>query len=242
MSWFPVHDALLDDQRFRKLAPTYRVLMLHLISEYNLRGAFYEADELLALRLRVSVKTIRRVRKELAAQGWIEYQSGFRDARGRGMATEYRYVALARPESGFVQMPRHVWRLLLWLLTEGLIGPSAVLLYVYLFRGRLRTGSPESYVIGKRVLEEEVGLSDSRVPLRELAFCKYGKAKNHLFKINGCHRLVLSRWSFPKDPDDSEDERWEQDRFESRLRERLRNSRLQSAQKGPRPVRQGAGR
>ena len=95
-SWFPFKRELVNNENFKQMSPAQRLCFLLLVSEFNLRGSFYKADQEIAVTIHASVDAVRRARKKLEQLGWIETRPGFRDSSGRGVATTYFNVKFAR--------------------------------------------------------------------------------------------------------------------------------------------------
>jgi hypothetical protein len=99
MSWLPVPEELLfDSPDFRRLSVTAKVFTLLLMCEANLRqGPFYRSDYEWAVRLKCSLLTIYRARRELVRLGWTGVISGTNNDRGGGLATTYLWVPRSEP-------------------------------------------------------------------------------------------------------------------------------------------------
>lgn len=95
INWFPVTRALMEDTpEFTTLPPAHKLYYLLLVSEFNERGPFYRADLEYAVRLGVSVETVRRARKNiLAAVPGCQITPGWKSGRSR-IATRYEHIAM----------------------------------------------------------------------------------------------------------------------------------------------------
>jgi hypothetical protein len=135
LSWFPLSKAMMEDsQEFRALTPTEKLYFWRLLSEFNLRGEFYQSDLEMATTLETSEKTIRRGRKKLIQMGWISSIRGTRTKRNQCLATRYLHVKYATlEEEGFyAQMPRHTFNVMLDYLRRSHFNQADIVVYTYL--------------------------------------------------------------------------------------------------------------
>src|SRR5262245_31435233 len=103
-------------------------MMLGCISEANLWGGdFYRSHHDWCVRLKASFDTVRRSQRRLKELGWIHVSPGYRQGRGRRVATMYKVLVGPEPGEHWTQMPRYMFDELLYR-----FGPETVLVYVYL--------------------------------------------------------------------------------------------------------------
>jgi hypothetical protein len=135
LSWFPLPMAMMkDSQEFRSLTPTDKLYFWRLLSEFNLRGEFYQSELEMAMTLGTSEKTIRRGRKKLIQIGWVIAKPGTRTGRNQFLATRYLWVKYAdlQEEDLFAQMPRHTFNVMLDYLRRSEIKQADIVVYTYL--------------------------------------------------------------------------------------------------------------
>src|SRR5262245_25803343 len=100
MSWFPIPESLLfENEKWRSLTTTSKVMMLGWMSECNLRpeNSFYRSHFDWCARLKTSFSTVKRAQWALKELGWIQVKPGYRNERGYGVASVYEVLVDTRP-------------------------------------------------------------------------------------------------------------------------------------------------
>ena len=135
-SWFPISEEWV--RATGSLTVHERLFSLWAISEANRefsqgRAEFYKADLEVGVTLAMSEDKVRRARRKLSAEGWLEVVPGFR-AKGRNLATRYQAVRWATPpkDGFFAPMHRHAFEALLACLRRGEFTHSDILTYALL--------------------------------------------------------------------------------------------------------------
>lgn len=168
--WFPLSRELMENTPpFTSMPITHRLFFWEAINSFNLsRGPFRKRDCDFARRLSLSLPTIRRARKEIASQGWIEL-------RGR----EYTCVKqpgidnMLRPaqrSKQFARVSREAFDRLLEGVREGVLRHEDVGTYVYLCCWRWYRGWAKGpdFCIPKGKLAGLVGIDNPTSSIRRL--------------------------------------------------------------------------
>lgn len=219
-NWFPLNNDLLANPEYKELPVSHRLYLLYVISEFNWRGSFYQADQEVAAALDVSISTLRRARRSCGERGWVEYRSGFQDERERNVATRYDDVPHADPQEPFSKMPHHSLRMVLDQVRRGNFKRKDALVYNYLGYWRQqctykRNGNTD-FFITKRKLRELTGIHDSPGCVDRLYEKFQYSGGDHLFEYSGYRRLTFTNWGWPADPDEDQRnaenaERWQEE-------------------------------
>ena len=230
MSWFPIAEDMLENEAFRQLTPTEKIYYLWCISEYNLHGEFYRSDLEVAVTLDSAEITIRKARRKLVALGWLTIKPGMR-ARGRGLATRYIGVKWSAPEEceWFAQQRRIAFSMILASLRMNKFQPGDVWVYLCLgyYQWRYRgSGDEYTFTVSKSDLAELSGLHDVGERVRRLYDGFQYSTGNHLFEVEGYHRLTFSIWSLPCEPDEDENVRKIADMWTNSIKEQAKTMRL----------------
>ncbi len=175
-SFFPLRKSLVENENFKKMPPAHKLYFLLLISEYNLRGRFYQSDMEFAVTINTSQETIRRARRNLKKLGWLSFRPGFLENGKRPVATTYYNVAFSKVEKGefFAPIHRYSFQALLYHLRICFLYRKEVLLFCYLcyFREKYQ-GEEEDFFISKKELRELTGMPgapDVLLRFSQLAF------------------------------------------------------------------------
>lgn len=212
LAWFPLYSDLVESQEFKDLTPIEKLYTLLLISTYNQRGGqFYKSDTEVAVTLSCSDKTIRRARKRLVAMGLITCVPGWRDKRGKGMATKYSTVKWSQTsESGmwYAQFNRHCFNMMLngmrrlnWRAVDVVV--YSCLAY-WQFRTRARYRDRGVFYITKMELRSLSGVDDIKASLQRLYDNFQYSCGARLFEYMGYQKITVSKWSTPTSPDEDE--------------------------------------
>lgn len=207
INWFPLPRHLMESPTFILLTPLEKLYLLHVASEINLRGPFYQADLEVAVTLGASEDKIRRVRRQLVRIGWVMAQSGFQ-SRGRNLATRYLDVPVGKLADGDFFAPLHRFALqsLLDRVRHKLLSHADLVVYVYLcyFRHRVQ-GDRSDFFITKQELRDLTGLAAATGCVEHLYRDFIFAGGSHLFEYSDeYHRLRFLSWAGFADP--SEDE------------------------------------
>lgn len=226
MGWFPVFADFMEEEEFKGLTLTHKLFFWHLVSEFNLRGEFYQSDLEISKTLATSEKTIRRGRSKLTEMGLVKAIPGTRTRRNQFLATRYLWVRYAAiDEDGFfAQMPRHTFNAMLDRLRKSRLQAGDVVVYVCLFywfwRNRGKYEDRDQFFITKKELLSLTNLRDAptRVPrIYEAIVFSSGK---HLFEYQEeYHRVIFRDWIWCADPDKNEQNRLIEERFNQEIKD-----------------------
>jgi hypothetical protein len=215
LSWFPLSRAMMEESHeFSSLTPTEKLYFWRLLSEFNLRGEFYQSDLEMAKTLGTSEKTIRRGRKKLINLGWVIAKPGSRTTRNQLLATRYLLLQHAHPEkeSFFAQMPRHTFNLMLDYLRRSIFKQADIVVYIYLsywfLKNRGKYYERDRFYITKDRLRSYTNIGDAVQRIykiyKEFSFSD----GTHLFEYEDeYHRFVFKNWKVATNPEKSEQAR-----------------------------------
>lgn len=238
MSWFPLAEELMEDAIFRALGPLDKLYYWALISKANQYGGkFYWSDLEAAATLGCSLSTVRGARRKYTKLGWISTIPGFRDKRGRTLATQYQEVKWAQVEgvSWYAQMHRHTFDMMLNRLWHKVFQPGDLVVYIYLsyWQCRCQVSYEESgdFFITRRQLRELTGLEDAPLRVARLYnnFTYNGGA--HLFEYSGYQKLKFTKWATAADPEKDENNRQHAERYLREIKERARQLRQEQTRR-----------
>jgi hypothetical protein len=212
--WFPLSIGFMDDPEFRLLSPTEKPYFWHLVSEFNLRGEFYQSDLEIAVTLATSEKTIRRGRSKLIEMGLIKAIPGTITSRNQSLATRYPFIRYAKfdEEGFFAQMPRYTFNTMLHYLRKGRLQSGDVVVYVCLFywfwRNRGEHLNRDRFFITKQGLQSLTNLKDAPTSVLRIYEAIVFSSGNHLFNYQDKHhRFIFRDWKWFADPDKDEQNR-----------------------------------
>lgn len=214
MGWFPVFANFMEGEEFKGLTPTEKLYFLHLVSEFNRRGEFYQSDLEVAKTLATSEKTIRRGRTKLAEMDLIEVEPGRLTKRNQCLATRYLLVRYATMKEGgfFAQMPRHTFNAMLDRLRKSRLKAGDVVVYVSLYywfwRNRGKYEERNRFFITKKGLQSLTNLNDASTRIHRIYESIAFSSGKHLFDYEEeYHRMIFRDWTWCADPDDNEQNR-----------------------------------
>jgi hypothetical protein len=156
--WFPIRFDLAEQDNYRSLKHTERVVLTDLyftlsehlsLAEKGFRsGPFGRPDYLGAGRLHMSLRCYRGARAKLRELGWVDYSSGHWAEHGERRPTSFYGARYSRPKPGVrcAIIYRAVWQRLITALYHGLLKHQDVSAFVWLcylweLTGAARTGS-----------------------------------------------------------------------------------------------------
>jgi hypothetical protein len=212
MGWFPVFENFLESDEFKCLTPTEKLFFLHLVSEFNLKGQFYQSDLEISKTLATSEKTIRRGRHKLIAMGLIDARAGTRTRRNQLLATRYLWVKYSSTDEhgGFyAQMPRFTFQVMLDCLRKSRLQVGDVVVYVCLsywyWRNRGKYEDRDRFFITKKELQSLTNLRDAPTRVPRIYEAEVFSDGDHLFEFQEeYHRLIFKDWGTYADPDDND--------------------------------------
>jgi hypothetical protein len=234
-SWFPFFASLIDDPDFKRLSPAEKVLLIYLISEFNLNGPFYKADFDVAITLGMSESKVRQARRKLQGLGWIEVKPGFL-SKGKKLATSYQRVNWSKPPSKkrgerlgfFAVIHRFTFEALLEGVRDKRLTHREIVVFICLcywqWRHRMKNEEGE-FSISKRDLRLITGLPNAVEcvwRLQEKLTHSDGEVDQGLFEVEHDHyNLYFYGWNDYSDPGESEDNRrWYMD-LQKKVREEI---------------------
>lgn len=228
-NWWPITTSRLEDPRYQALTTAEHLYLEYTISEFSLRGSFFESDLEVAVTLGLSEDKIRRTRRRVgrpsenalriasgfksqescAGFGWVVYTPGFISGR-RHLATRYLNVPILKAPKGefFACIHRHTFLALLARvrakkLTHADVVVWLVLAYKY-WRCRGKREN-HSFFITKRELVALSGIANAPARVDHLYKSFQFSSGHHLFEYSDQGQsLVFSQWALCADP--SEDE------------------------------------
>jgi len=216
VGWFPIFANFIEGEDFKRLTPTEKLYFWHLVSEFNLRGEFYQSDLTIAKTLGTCEKTIRRGRAKLLRMGLIIAKPGTRTKRNKFLATRYLSVkySIISPEEDrfFAQMPRFTFQVMLYELRKSRLQAGDVVVYVCLqywfWRNRAKYENRDQFFITKNSLQSLTNLKDALTRIPRIYKSIIFSSGAHLFKYQEeHHRFIFREWDWCEDPDENEDNR-----------------------------------
>jgi len=207
MGWFPVFENFIEDE-FKKLTPTEILYFMHLVSQFNLRGEFYQSDLEIAKTLATSEKTIRRGRAKLVELNLIKVIPGTRTKRNQHLATRYLWVGYATIQKNmfFAQIQRFTYEIMLDYLRKSLFKPADVVVYICLYywwwRNRGKYNGRDRFYITKNSLRSLTNLPDAGKRLSKIYKIFIFTNGSHLFNFKEeLHRFIINDWFICANPD-----------------------------------------
>jgi len=196
-----------------------------LVSEFNLRGEFYQSDLEVAKTLATSEKTIRRARVKLVKMNLIEVKPG-QLKHNRRFATRYLSVRYAtmKKDVFFAQMPRHTFHAMLDRLRKSHLQAGDVVVYVCLFywfwRNRAKYEDRDRFFITKKELQSLANLRDASTRIPRIYEAIIFPCEGHLFEYKKDYRLMTFRdWTWCAEPDDNEQNRQNAERYNQEIKD-----------------------
>jgi hypothetical protein len=199
-SFFPLFKELIEIPEFKKLPVISRLYYLLLVSDFNQCGEFHRSDLANAVKLKVSVDTIRRARRQFTKLGWINVKPGFRSSCGRTIATTYQKVKFSEVVNGqlYAKMSRYTFERLLSLRMRDCDSrfpdDKAILTYCYLTFLQTKFNKidvPRPFFITKRDFAELTGFTEIGETLKQLS-APFFSDTNPLIKLcDEYHKIVV---------------------------------------------------
>jgi hypothetical protein len=193
-SFFPLNKDLIENPEFKKLPVISRLYYLLLISDFNQCGEFFRSDSANAVKLKVSVDTIRRARRLFTKLGWIEARPGFRSSSGKPVATVYKAVKYANVEDGkfFAPMQRYAFERLIHMRMSGAkraVDEKAILIFCYFTY--LQTKFGNSFFVTKRDFAGLTGFTEIGETLKQLAAPFFVNGDPLIKLTDGYHKMTI---------------------------------------------------
>ncbi len=229
-SFFPFRKSLVEHPQFKAMPVTYRLYLLWLISEFNLKGEFYRSDQAVAVTLGMSIATIRRARRHEQKLGWVRTKPGFWRKDGSSVATRYLEVGFSQVVEGefFAPIHRYAFEVMLESLRDGQLTHQQALLYPYVcyFEAEYRHGQ-DSFFVSKRELAELTGMTDAPTGVRKLSLVSFFQKSQPLFTVTDAyHKLEFTKVAQFADPSEDEHNRKLAEQRRHRLEDKARHARM----------------
>lgn len=222
VNWFPLTSKIYTDKKLLDLTISAKVLFVFLVSESNLNQAigneqFYIPDKMLSMLLDRSIKTVRRARKDLKGKGLIEYREGFKNKKGRNVATTYKNIKYSTQDkcpgveghSNYTRVPRFSFRQML-----KIFDIKEVWVWVTLWWWKHEHANPD-FFITKKNLKKFTGYKQAVKKVGVLSSKKIFSSVSSdgtLFKVEDVyHKLEFKDWVQWEEPSEgnNKDNFWE---------------------------------
>lgn len=217
--WFPLSIGFMEDPKFRLLSPSEKLYYWRLVSEFNLRGEFYQSDLEMAKTLGTCEKTIRRGRSKLTEMGLINAIPGTRTRRNQMLATQYPFIRYANldEEGFFAQIRRYTFNVMLHYLRKASLQSGDIVVYIYLsywfWRNRGKN-EDHRFFITKERLQSLTNLKDAPIRIPRIYEAFVFSDGTHLFNYQDEYRRFTFRdWNICAEPKNDEQSRGNAERY-----------------------------
>ncbi len=243
---FVLSQGLMEHPGFRARTARERLFVILIISEFSLRGPFYQSDLEMATILKMSIAKVRQTRRFFTRRGWMKTRPGFQ-AKGRNLATRYLDVpcSRAKPDDSVASIHSFAFQVLLHRLRRGEFRHSDLLVYLTLEYVRLTEaeGDQYSFDITKDRLSDLTGLPGALRCVRRLHRSFRFDGGSRLFEFDNLpDRLLFTDWEEFADPSDHEEAKKEAEsiqkdvkrQVQARKRQLRRQERSRNGSRGTR--------